>query len=116
MGSLPKLEYKTGAKLKYTPFIQEKIMTFIVDLTTEYRRVYELSARYPDVALTILQQAFSYAAFDNRKEVNIRDSRKAIATTKLVYPDVIKKELVHFNEVFRDVYLMETKQILKDEE
>lgn len=115
MGSLPKLEHKTGAKLKYTSFIQEKIMTFIVDLTTEYRRVYELSARYPDVALTILQQAFSYAVFDNKKEVGIRDVRKAIVNTKLVYPDVIKKELIRFNDVFSDIYLMETPQRLKGE-
>ena len=115
MGSLPKLEYKTGAKLKYSEFIQEKIMTFIVDLTTEYRRVYELSARYPDIALTILQQAFSYAVFDNKKEVSIRDVRKAVNNTKLVYPDVIKKELIRFNELFSDIYLMETKQRLKGE-
>ena len=90
-------------------------MTFIVDLTSEYRRVYELSARYPDVALTILQQAFSYTVFDNRKEVTIRDIRKAILNTKLVYPDVIKKELVRFNEVFSDIYRMETPQLLKGE-
>lgn len=115
MGSLPKLEKKTGAVLKYTPFIQEKIMNFIVDLTTEYRRVYELSARYPDIALTILQQAFSYAVFDNKKEVDIRDIRKAISNTKLVYSDVIKKELIRFNEVFSDIYLMETPQRLKGE-
>lgn len=115
MGTIPKLEHKTGAKMKYTPFIQEQIMTFIVNLTSEYRRVYEFSARYPDIALTILQQAFSYTIFDNRKEVNIRDIKKAIANTKLVYPDVIKKELVHFNEVFSDIYRMETVQRLKGE-
>lgn len=115
MGSLPKLEKTTGAKLKYTSFVQEKIMTFIVDLTSEYRRVYELSARYPDVALSILQQAFSYAVFDNKSEVGIRDVRKAINNTKLVYPDVIKKELVRFNDVFSDIYLMETPQRLKGE-
>lgn len=115
IGTLPKLEYKTGAKMKYTPFIQEKIMTFIVDLTSEYRRVYEISARYPDIALTILQQAFSYAVFDNKKEVTIRDIKKAIANTKLVYPDVIKKELVRFNEEFKDIYRMETVQKLKGE-
>lgn len=115
MGTLPKLEHKTGAKMKYTPFIQEKIMAFITDLTSEYRRVYEFSARYPDIALTILQQAFSYAIFDNKKEVSIRDVRKAIVNTKLVYPDVIKKELVRFNEEFSDIYRMETTQRLKGE-
>lgn len=115
MGTYPKFEKKMGLKLKYTDFIKENIMAFITDATSEFKRVYETSVRYPDIALTILQQAFSYAAFDNRKEVTIRDIRKAIQTTKLIYPDVIKKELVRFNTVFKDVYLMETKQVLKDE-
>lgn len=115
MGTLPKFEHKTGAKMKYTPFVHEQIMSFIVDLTSEYKRVYEFSARYPDIALTIVQQAFSYAVFDNRKEVNIRDFKKAIENTKLVYPDVIKKELVKFYDTFSDIYRMETPQRLKGE-
>ena len=115
MGTLPKFEHKTGVKMKYTPFIQEKIMAFIVDLTSEFKRVYEFSARYPDVALTIVQQAFSYAVFDNKKEVDIRDFKKAIQNTKLVYPDVIKKELVRFYDQFSDIYRMETPQRLKGE-
>ena len=115
VGTLPKFENKTGVKMKYTPFIQEKIMAFIVDLTSEFKRVYEFSARYPDIALTIVQQAFSYAVFDNRKEVDIRDFKKAIQNTKLVYPDVIKKELNNFYEQFSDIYRMETPQRLKGE-
>ena len=115
MGTLPKFEHKTGVKMKYTPFIQEKIMAFIVDLTSEFKRVYEFSARYPDVSLTIVQQAFSYAVFDNKKEVDIRDFKKAIQNTKLVYPDVIKKELVRFYDQFSDIYRMETPQRLKGE-
>ena len=115
LGSLPKFENKTGVKMKYTPFVQEKIMAFIVDLTSEFKRVYEFSARYPDVALTIVQQAFSYAVFDNKKEVDIRDFKKAIQNTKLVYPDVIKKELNVFYDKFSDIYRMETPQRLKGE-
>ena len=115
MGTLPKFEHKTGAKMKYTSFIQEKIMAFIVDLTSEYKRVYEYSVRYPDIALTIVQQAFSYAVFDNRKEVDIRDVKKAVQNTKLVYPDVIKKELDIFYNTFSDIYRMETPQKLKGE-
>ena len=114
-GTLPKFENKTGVKMKYTPFIQEKIMAFIVDLTSEFKRVYEFSARYPDIALTIVQQAFSYAVFDNKKEVDIRDFKKAIQNTKLVYPDVIKKELNNFYKEFSDIYRMETPQRLKGE-
>ena len=115
MGTYPKFESKMGLTLKYSDFIKEKIMAFITDATSEFKRVYETSVRYPDIALTILQSAFSFASFDNRKEVTIRDIKKAIKTTKLIYPDVIKKELIKFNKDFRDVYLMETKQILKDE-
>ncbi len=116
MGTLPKFEHKMGVKLKYTPFIQEKIMAFITDLTSEFKRVYEYSVRYPDVALTILQQAFSYAVFDNKKEVDIRDVKKAIQNTKLVYPDVIKKEMDNFYKQFSDIYRMETPQRLKGEQ
>jgi len=115
MGTLPKFEKKMGVKMKYTPFIQEKIMAFIVDLTSEFKRVYEFSVRYPDVSLTILQQAFSYAVYDNKKEVDIRDIKKAIQNTKLVYPDVIKKEINNFYQEFSDIYLMETPQRLKGE-
>ena len=101
MGTLPKIEQKTGAKLMYDKYVQEKIMAFLTDLTSEYRRVYEIGSRYPDVTLTILQQAFSYAIDNNRHEVNIFDVKRAIMNTKNVYQDVIKKELPRFDEVFK---------------
>lgn len=100
MGTLPKIEKQTGAKLKYSYYMQTTIMTFYVDLTSEYRRVYELGSRYPDCSLTILKQAFSYAVFDNRKEVNILDVRNSIVNSKGVYSDVIKKELPRFDKTF----------------
>ena len=102
MGTLPKIEYRTGAKLMYTPFIQRRIMEFLTDITSEYKRVYEVGSRYPDVTLTIIQQAFSNALFDNRKEVNIIDIKKAIITCKNIYPDVIKKAMPDFDKLFAD--------------
>ena len=108
MGTFPKIEKKTGTKLKYSPYLQEKIMKFIVDLTSEYKRVYEIGARYPDVSLNVLQQAFSYAVFDNKKEVDISDVRKAIENTRLVYPDVIKKAMLSFDEYFKEIYKIES--------
>ena len=102
LGTIPKIEKRTGAVLLYTPFIQQKIAEFLTDLTSEYRRVYEIGSRYPDIVLTLIQNAFSYAVFDNRKYVNILDVRKAILNTKNVYPDVIEKELVRFDKDFKD--------------
>ena len=101
MGTLPKIEKKTGATLMYDPYVKEKIMAFLTDLTSEYRRVYETGARYPDVTLAILQQAFSFALYNNRKDVNIFDVKKAILNTKNVYPDVIKKEIPRFEQEFK---------------
>jgi len=103
MGTLPKIEKNTGAKLKYTAFIQSEIMAFIVDITTEYKRIYGIGSRYPDICLTLLSQAFSQAVFANRNEVNILDIRKAIENSKNIYPDVIQKELVNFDIKFKDI-------------
>ena len=103
MGVLPKLAKDTGVTMKYTTFIQELIMTFIVDLTSEYKRVYEIGSRYPDVSLTLLRSAFSHSVYENKKEVDIFDVENAILSTKLVYPDVIKKDMPTFYEKFKDV-------------
>ena len=102
MGTLPKIEKRTGAKMMYTSFIKSRIMEFITDLTSEYKRIYEIGSRYPDVSLAIVQQAFSNALFNNRSDVNILDVRTAIVGCKHVYPDVIKKSIPIFDEMFKD--------------
>lgn len=100
--TLPKLEKQTGVVLPYTDFINEKIMKFIVNMTTEFKRVYEISSRYPDIALVILRQCFSNAIYENRRTINFKNIYDAVRTTKAVYPDVIAKELVAFKEIFDD--------------
>lgn len=102
IGTLPKIEKRTGAKLLYTSFIQRKIMEFLTDITSEYKRIYEIGSRYPDVTLTLVQQAFSNALFHNRREVNILDFRVAIENSKNIYLDVIKKNLPEFDRIFAD--------------
>jgi len=103
LGTLPKIEKATGAKMKYTNWIKQLIMEFLVDLTSEYKRVYEIGSRYPDISLTLLKQAFSHAVFDNKKEVDIFDFEDAILNSKNVYPDVIKKDMPIFYEKFKDI-------------
>ena len=102
IGTLPKIEYRTGAKMLYSPYIQQRIMAFITDITSEYKRIYEIGSRYPDVSLTMVQQAFSNALFDNRTEVNVLDFRKAIETSKNIYQDVINKALPEFDRIFKE--------------
>ena len=102
-GVIPRIEHSTGIKMGYTPFIWEKIARFIVELTTEYNRVYETAGMYPDVPITLLSQAFSEALFDNKNVVTISHVRKAIENSKAVYPDVIQKYLQIFDVEFKDL-------------
>ena len=105
--TLPKIEKQTGVILPYTDFIKENIMKFIVETTKEYNRVYENASRYPDVALVLLRQVFSNAIYENKKEVGFKNIYDAIRFSKAVYPDVIKKQLVKFMEIFKDELLSE---------
>ena len=102
MGTLPKIEKRTGAKMKYTPFIKKRMMEFITDITSEYKRIYEIGSRYPDVSLTLVQEAFSNALFDNRFEVDVMDFKGAILNSKNIYPDVIRKAMPQFDVLFAD--------------
>lgn len=107
LGTVPKLEAQIGVRLDYTEFIREKIMTFIVEMTDEYKRVYEVASRYPDICLTILANAFTYALFDNEQKVKIKHIYKAICNAKNVYEDVKKKEIERFKVEFKDLILEE---------
>lgn len=102
VGTIPKMEKRTGTVMLYSHFVKQQIMEFITDITSEYKRIYEIGSRYPDVSLTLVQEAFSNALFENRKEVNIMDFKKAILNSKNIYPDVISKEMPKFDEKFKD--------------
>ena len=110
MGTLPKIEKRTGATMIYTSYVKRLMMEFITDITSEYKRIYEIGSRYPDVSLTIVQEAFSYALFDNRTEVEVRDFRQAIVSSKNVYPDVIKKSMPEFDRLFAEQIALESQE------
>lgn len=103
MGTLPKLEKQTGVKFAYNGYVVQTLMEAIVDATSEFKRVYGLSAMYPDVALSVLTQAFSNALFQNKDKVTLEDVYTAIKTSKRIYPDSIVKELAKFRENFKEL-------------
>ena len=100
MGSIPRIEKQTGAKFKYNEYMTGLLVESIVSATSEFKRVYGLSAVYPDVAFSVLSAAFSQALFNNRTEVTIEDVYNAIKTSKRLYPDSIVKELKLFRDKF----------------
>ncbi len=103
MGTIPKIEYKTGIKMIQNHFIAKLLMESIVSATSEFKRVYGLSAMYPDVALSVLQGAFSNALFENRNIVGILDVYMAIRNSKRIYPDSRVKECEAFREKFKRI-------------
>ncbi len=112
MGTLPKIEAQTGVKLEYTDFIKEKIMRFLVDMTSEYKRVYEVASRYPDVSLTILTNAFSNAVFENAKTVKMKHILDSIINARNIYEDAKSKEIIKFKTEFADILEKEEIEII----
>ncbi len=103
MGTYPKIEAKTGVHFEYTSFVIERIMRFIVDMTDEYKRIYEISSRYPDICLTIVSNAFTYALFDNENVCRIKHIYKAVCNARNVYDDAKKKAIAKFKVDFADL-------------
>ncbi len=103
MGTYPKMEKQSGVKIPYSDYEKEKIFRFLVEMTDEYQRIYEIGNRYPDIALTLLGNCFSNAVFDNTNTLNIKHVYDAIKNTKSVYEDAKAKALVKFKEDFKKI-------------
>ena len=102
LGTYPKFEKKLGIKFKMTEFQLERLFAWIVDHTTEYKRIYEVQNRYPDICLTIISSAFSYALLENATEVTYKHVYLAMKNTKAIYDDAIAKALDDFKVRFAD--------------
>lgn len=103
MGTYPKLEKQSGVLIPYSEYQKQKIFRFITEFTDEYKRIYEIGNRYPDIALTLLGNAFSNAVFENANELRIRHIYEALKNSKNVYPDAKRKSLVEFKDKFSDI-------------
>ncbi len=103
MGTYPKMAKQTGVRLEYTDFILKKIMRFLVDMTSEYKRVYEVASRYPDVCLTVLANAFSNAVYHNDQVVKLKHIYAAVVNAKNIYEDAKIKEIARFKVEFADL-------------
>lgn len=101
LGTIPKIEKQTNCKFVQNEYLRQLLIESIVSATSEFKRVYGLSAMYPDISFSVLQASFSNALFENRNEVTILDVYNAIKTSKRIYPDSIVKELNLFREKFK---------------
>lgn len=107
MGTYKKLEKQSGVTIPYSDYQKEKIFRFLVEFTDQYKRIYEIGNRYPDIALTLLGSAFSNAVFENKNVLNITHIYEAISNSKNVYEDAKNKGKVEFKELFKDIIIEE---------
>ncbi len=103
LGTIPKFEKKMGVKMGYSDFQQERIYQWIVEYTSEYKRIYEVQNRYPDICLTMVSSAFSYAIYENSPTVTLKHLYLAMKNTNTIYPDAKEKALADFKERFKDM-------------
>ena len=101
-GTLKKIETATNVKWPYTNYLLEEVCKFLVNMTSEYKRVYENGSRYPDVSLALFSKCFTYARFENSDKVTFKHIYEAVKNCTSVYPDVVEKELIVFKEKFKE--------------
>ncbi len=107
MGTLPKFEKKMNVRFPYADFQQERLFAWIVEYTSEYKRIYEIQSRYPDICLTLLSSAFSYAVFENSETVTLKHLYLAMKNTNAIYDDAKTKALLDFKDRFNDMLIKE---------
>jgi ATP-dependent Clp protease ATP-binding subunit ClpA len=107
MGTYPKFEKKMGVKFKLTPFQLERVFAWIVDNTTEYKRIYEVQNRYPDICLTIVSSAFSFALLENSELVTYKHIYLAMKNTNTIYSDAKVKAIEDFKKRFENDLIKE---------
>ena len=103
LGTTPKFEKKMGVKLGYSEFQRERIFQWIVEYTSEYKRIYEIQNRYPDICLTMISSAFSYAIFENSDTVTLKHIYLAMKNTNSIYDDAKEKAMLDFKTRFADM-------------
>ena len=111
MGTKPKIEKSTGVKFPYSDWVLEELCKFIVNMTSEYKRIYENGSRYPDISLALFSKIFTFAKFENSDKVTFKHIYEAIKNTNLVYDDVVKKEIPVFKEKFKEFLARENVEI-----
>lgn len=102
MGTKKKIELSTGVIFPFSDYLLEQICKFIVNITSKYKRRAETGSNYPDIALALFSSCFTYARFENAKEVTFKHIYEAIKNTKLIYPDIVQKALPEFKETFKE--------------
>lgn len=76
--TIPSIEYATSVKNIYNIEEISSLLKELISITRQENQIPDLALYRPELPLTLLEMAFSYAALDSRNTFTVQDLRKAI--------------------------------------
>ena len=94
--TLPSVEYETRVKNTFSAEKTNVILRTLIDLSTPENQPEDRRTRLPELPLTLMEMAFSYAALDSRTTVSQQDFAQAVRHTNLLKKEIRLKAEQYF--------------------
>ena len=78
LGSIPSIEYETKVRNAFSSDTTEKILRTLITVSAPENQPEDQSTKRPELPLTLLEMAFSYAALNERMVLSIQDIEQAV--------------------------------------
>ena len=88
LGSIPSIEYETKVHNTFSTGTTEKILRTLITVSAPENQPENQSTRRPELPLTLLEMAFSYAALNERETLSIQDIEQAVLHSNRLRKDV----------------------------
>lgn len=87
-GTLPTIEYETKVKNPFSPTETIELLHTLVALSVPENQPEDRHTRRPELPLTLLEMAYSYAALDSRITVSRKDFARSVRHTNLLRKEI----------------------------
>ncbi len=78
-GSIPAISKATNVRNPFSPQDTRRLLTILLDISTPDNQPEDLKTRWPELPLSLLEMAFSYAALASRQIVQVEDFIHAVS-------------------------------------
>lgn len=100
--TIPSIEYATNIKNTFSEKDTDAIIKELISLTDTDHQISELALYRPELPLTILEMAFSYAALASRNELSIEDLRNALGRNARLTKDTRMSANLSFSAIISE--------------
>ncbi len=98
LGTIPVIEADTRVKNIFSPEQTHNLLSTLIRLSDTGNQPEGRVTRLPELPLTILEMAFSYAALDSRTELSVSDLIQAVRHTNLLKKEVKIRAAEYFSD------------------